>query len=48
MENYYNFILILYFGFLLIYLIHPEPSVFYRNKKLSGCKVTGEKICIEE
>jgi len=34
MDNYYNFILILYFGFLLIYLIHPEPIVFYKNKKL--------------
>ncbi len=34
MNNYYNFILILYFGFLLIYLIHPKPIIFYKNKKL--------------
>ena len=39
MNDYYNFILILYFGFLLIYLIHPEPIVFYKNKKLMYKKI---------
>jgi hypothetical protein len=48
MENYYNFILILYFGFLIIYLMHPEPEVFYKNKKLTNCIKDFKKICIEE
>jgi len=46
--DYYNFILILYFGFLIIYLIHPEPSLFYRNKKLYDCKINNEKVCIKK
>jgi hypothetical protein len=48
MDDYYNFILILYFGFLIIYLIHPEPSLFYRNKKLYDCKNNNEKIYIKK
>ena len=48
MEDYYNFTLIMFFGFLIIYLIHPEPEVFYRNKKLTICNKDEKKICIEE
>lgn len=31
MEDYYNFILIMYFGILLIYILHPQPKVFYKK-----------------
>ena len=48
MKEYYNFILILYFGFLFIYAMHPQPIIFYKNKKLNECSVSNAKICIEE
>jgi hypothetical protein len=50
MEDLYNFILVLFFGMLIIYVIHPNPEVFYRNNKLDNCKIRdgGQKICIEE
>ena len=48
MNEYYNFILILYFGFFVIYVLHPTPIIFYRNEKLYGCKVSDKQICIEE
>jgi len=48
MNEYYNFILILYFGFFVIYVLHPQPIIFYRNEKLYRCKVADKKICIEE
>lgn len=48
MKEFYNFILILYFGFFLIYVLHPPPIIFYRNEKLYGCKVSDKKTCIEE
>jgi hypothetical protein len=48
MEDYYNFTLIMFFGFLVIYFIHPEPELFYRNKKLTICNKDNKNICIEE
>ena len=50
MEDLFNFILVLFFGMLIIYIIHPKPEVFYRNNKLNECKITDEqtKKCIEE
>ena len=47
MKEFYNFILILYFGFFLIYVLHPHPIIFYRNEKLYGCKVADKKTCLE-
>jgi hypothetical protein len=50
MEDLFNFILVLFFGMLIIYIIHPKPEVFYRNNKLNECKIRdeGTKTCIEE
>ena len=48
MEDYYNFILVLYFGFLVIYSLHPEPKVFYRNKQIDRCNKNNKQLCIEE
>jgi hypothetical protein len=49
MEDYYIFILILFFGMLVIYYIHPVPQVFYRKNRLENCKIDeNKKICIEE
>jgi hypothetical protein len=48
MEDYYNFILILYFGFLFIYLTYPEPFIFYRNNKIYECNITNKELCIEK
>jgi len=30
-DNLFNFILILYFGFLVLYTIHPKPSILYKR-----------------
>ena len=48
MNEYYNFILILYFGFFVIYVLHPRPIIFYRNEKLNECSISNATICIEE
>jgi hypothetical protein len=49
MEDYYIFILILFFGMFVVYYIHPEPQIFYRKIRLENCKIDGNnKICIEE
>ena len=47
MNEYYNFILIIYFGFFVIYVLHPQPIIFYKNEKLSGCNVYDKKTCLE-
>lgn len=51
--EYYNFILLLYVGFMFIYVMHPEPKVFYKKTELSQCKIISDnndsnKVCVEE
>jgi hypothetical protein len=48
MEDYYNFILVMYIGFLFIYLLHPEPQIFHRNKQINRCNKNKKELCIEE
>jgi len=49
MEDYYNFILVMFVGMAIIYGIHPEPQIFYSKRRLDSCKIDGKnKICIEE
>lgn len=49
MEDYFDFIKVMYIGFAIIYLLHPEPKVFYKKNIITSCDIKNkDKICIEE
>jgi hypothetical protein len=44
----YNLIIMLFLGFMIIYIIHPEPKILYKKNYLRNCKLSNKNICIEE
>jgi hypothetical protein len=49
-EKLYNLVIILFFGFLIIYVMHPEPKILYKKNYLKNCNIKQNinEICIEE
>jgi hypothetical protein len=47
-ENLFNFILTMFFGFMIIYHNYPVPKIIYKKNHLSICSKDNKELCIEE
>ena len=46
-DNLFNFILTLYVGFFILYMIHPEPKILYKRVFLQSCLKENAEMCLD-